>query len=42
MVHSEFTGLPFIRQNLRLNKVDRILVNAVGFVDNAVRILLRR
>ncbi len=38
--HQQFVGIPFLENQLQPKKVNKILVNAVGFGGNAVSILL--
>ncbi|MCW5514960.1 beta-ketoacyl synthase N-terminal-like domain-containing protein [Muriicola sp. Z0-33] len=40
--HQKFIGVPYLKNSIRPKKIDRILVNAVGFGGNAVSILLKR
>ncbi len=39
--HQQFIGVPFVKALAKPKKIERILVNAVGFGGNAVSILLR-
>ena len=40
--HQQFIPVPFIQQPILPKRIERILVNAVGFGGNAVSVLLRR
>ena len=40
--HQEFFKIPYISANIEPQKIERIIVNAVGFGGNAVSILLSR
>jgi 3-oxoacyl-[acyl-carrier-protein] synthase II len=40
--HQEFIGIPFVNDYNKPNRLEKILVNAVGFGGNAVSILLSR
>ena len=40
--HQKFVGVPYMKDTVTPGKINRVLVNAVGFGGNAVSILLRR
>ena len=40
--HQKFIGIPYLKNEILPNRVERILVNAVGFGGNAVSVLLSR
>jgi len=40
--HQQFIGIPYLPNLKRPNKINRIMVNAVGFGGNAVSIVLKR
>jgi len=42
MQHQQFIPVPFLEKTLLAAKINRVLVNAVGFGGNAVSILLKR
>lgn len=42
MQHQKFIGVPFVPQQKQAKKINKILVNAVGFGGNAVSILLSK
>ena len=41
MQHNHFIAVPFLPIQKQTKKIERILVNAVGFGGNAVSVLLR-
>ncbi len=42
MQHQQFIPVPYLDKSLQTSKINRVLVNAVGFGGNAVSILLKR
>lgn len=42
LLHQEFIGIPYLENQKKPNKIQNVLVNAVGFGGNAVSILLSK